>query len=115
VKCISQIKISKKQARQFLLSYQGLMPPRQLKGKKDIYQYINKVGCIQFDPLDQVGYNPHLVLQSRVRDYRTDMLYDLLYCERKLVDDWDKNMSIYSSIDWPYFSRYRKNNYEKYR
>jgi hypothetical protein len=66
------------------------------------------LGCIQFDPLDVVGRNPDLVLQARVVDYGPAMLASLLYEERKLVDGWDKNMSIYPVEDWPYFRRHRE-------
>jgi hypothetical protein len=36
------------------------------------------------------------------------MLTSLLYGERKLVDGWDKNMSIYPVEDWPYLRRHRE-------
>ena len=111
---ISQIEITKKQARQFILAYQNLLPPRQLEKKKEIVEFIKKVGCIQFDPLDKVGYNPHLVLQSRYKNYSPKLLEELLYDDRKLVDGWDKNMSIYSVEDWPYFQRNRDKAKEKY-
>lgn len=100
--------ISKKQARYFLLDYHHLNPARSLRGKDGILQYINRVGCIQFDPLDKVGRNPDLVLQSRVRKYTKNYLEELLYRDRKLLDGWDKNMSIYSVKDWPFFYRLRK-------
>ncbi len=106
--------MTKKQARQFILAYQGLLPVRNLKRKQGIVDYVKKVGCIQFDPLNKVGENPHLVLQSRVKNYRKQMLEELLYSERKLLDGWDKNQSIYSIEDWPFFSRYRERAYQRY-
>ncbi|MEN8173020.1 MAG: crosslink repair DNA glycosylase YcaQ family protein, partial [Chloroflexota bacterium] len=45
--------------------------------------------------------------QSRVRDYRPQMLDELLYEDRRLLDGWDKMASIYRVEDWPYFSRRR--------
>ncbi len=111
---ISSIYLTKKQARQFILAYQGLLPVRKLNGKKGILNYIKKVGCIQFDPLNKVGENPHLVLQSRIKNYRKQMLEELLYDERKLLDGWDKNQSIYSVEDWPFFSKYRKRAFQRY-
>jgi hypothetical protein len=69
---------------------------------------IRRLGCIQFDPLDVVGRNPELVLQSRVRDFRPEMLNELLYDDRRLVDGWDHNMAIYPVEDWPYFRRQRE-------
>jgi uncharacterized protein len=103
-------KISKSEARQFLLKYQGLLPPRKLEGKDDILAFIKQVGCIQFDPLNIAGHNQELVLQSRVSNFTPSMLNELLYEQRELLDGWDKNMSIYPTKDWPYFKRLRENN-----
>jgi uncharacterized protein len=102
------MQITKIQARRFLLAYQGLLPPRKLKGKTGILAFIRQVGCIQYDPLDIVGNNPDLVLQSRVQGYRREMLKELLYEDRKLLDGWDKMMAIYPVEDWPYFKRTRE-------
>lgn len=100
--------ISKRQARRFILAHQGLWPPHQLEGKAGVLDYVRRVGCIQFDPLDVVGRNPELVFQARVADFRPAMLKELLYEDRRLLDGWDKNMSIYCVEDWPYFRRHRE-------
>lgn len=107
---MKKYQITKGCARRFILSYQGLYPPRKLKGKSDIISFIKKVGCIQFDPLDIVGHNHELVLQARVSGFQPVMLQELLYVDRRLLDGWDKMMSIYSVDDWPYFKRYREQN-----
>ena len=107
------ISISKEQARRFLLSYHGLSGPGLSKGKDGIVEYFNRVGCIHFDPLNIVGHNQELVLQSRIDGFKPCMLDELLYKDRKLVDGWDKVMSIYNTSDWPYFSRYRASNLER--
>ena len=99
--------LTKQQARRLVLAHQGLWPPHEWEGKRGVVNYIRRVGCIQFDPLDIVGHNPELVLQARVADFRAEMLQDLLYQDRKLVDGWDKVMSIYCVEDWPYFQRQR--------
>lgn len=102
------MQITKKQAREFLLNYQRLMPKFTLTGKQGIMDYFNQVGSIQYDPLSIIDLNPHLVLQSRIKDYNRSDLGDLLYQDRLLIDDWDKCMSIYPLADWPYFKRYRE-------
>lgn len=102
------LKITKQQACRFLIAYQGLNGKRTFSGKPGIFDYIRRVGCIQFDPLNIVGHNHELVLQSRVRGFKPELLQELLYKERKLVDGWDKNMSIYCTEDWPYFNRLRE-------
>lgn len=94
-------------ARRFVLAHHHLWPPRQLKGKEGVRQFIRHVGNIQFDPINIVGRNPDLVLQARVKDFRLGMLDELLYDDRKLLDGWDKMASLYSVEDWPYFARQR--------
>jgi len=71
-------------------------------------QYFKRVGCVQYDPLNVVGRNADLVLQSRINNYKPEMLKSLLYDERKLMDAWDKVMSIYPTEDWPYFHLVRE-------
>lgn len=102
------MKLSRNEARRFMLKHLHLNPPRSLSGKKGVLEFIKAVGCIQFDPLDRAGQNPDLVLQSRVKGYRTEYLQQLLYTDRKLVDGWERNMCIYPVEDWPFFSRTRK-------
>jgi uncharacterized protein YcaQ len=104
---MNMITLTPSQARQIMLAHQGLWPPRSWHGKEGILEFINRVGCIQYDPLNMVGQNPELVLQSRVKDYQPQLLNELLYTERRLLDGFDKVMSIYQVDDWPYFQRFR--------
>ena len=99
--------ISKKQARQFVLSKQGLIGAYRFIGKDGAYAYVRQAGCIQYDPVDVCGKNAELTLQSRVKGFKKKMLHDLLYKDRKLVDYADKELSIWPAEDWPYFSSYR--------
>jgi uncharacterized protein YcaQ len=101
------IKLTRLQARRFLLAHHSLWPPRKLKGKDGVIEFVRSVGTIQFDPINVVGRNADLVLQSRVRGYRPEMLHELLYDDRKLLDGFDKVASIYETADWPYFKRRR--------
>ncbi len=89
-------RISKDIIQKYLAVYHHLDESGQLHGKNGILEYIKKVGCVQFDPLNVVGYNSELVLQSRIVDFKKEDLYELLYIDRLLIDAWDKNMSIYS-------------------
>jgi len=109
------IVIDKAHARRFLLAHHHLLPPRTLSGKHGVLAYVRKVNCIQYDPINVVGQNPHLVLQSRVRGYRPDHLNSLLYEDRKLLDGFDKQMSIYPVEDWPQFAYYREHMARKSR
>jgi uncharacterized protein len=108
------IVICKAHARRFLLAHLHLWPPRKLRGEQGVLDYIRHVNCIQYDPINVVGQNPQLVLQSRVRNYKPAMLHSLLYEERKLLDGFDKQMSIYPVEDWPCFAYYRERMLQRY-
>lgn len=100
-------RITKKQARHFLLSHQKLVAGASTADKTSIYNYIRHVGCIQYDPLNIAGHNHELVLQARIPGFTPELIQELLYKDRLLLDGWDKNMSIYCTEDWPYFKRRR--------
>ncbi|MDR2590553.1 MAG: winged helix DNA-binding domain-containing protein, partial [Oscillospiraceae bacterium] len=102
------MKISKNDACSFLLTYQKLTDSQEFSGVDGVLDFMKKVRCIQYDPLNIIGRNTDLVLQSRVRDYRPQMLEQLLYEDRLLIDGWDKMMSIYLQEDWPYFNFIRQ-------
>ena len=96
------------QARQFMLLKQGLLGKHRFAGKDGAYQYVRQAGCIQYDPVDVCGRNAELTLQSRVKGFTKQVLDDLLYRDRLLVDYSDKELSIWPSEDWPYFAPYRE-------
>ena len=101
------MRITKEDARRFILGRQGLLGAYRFEGKEGALEYIRQAGCIQYDPVDVCGKNAELTLQSRVKGFTRSMLADLLYVDRLLVDYSDKELSIWSREDWPYFSGYR--------
>ena len=100
--------VTKEQARRFLLRKQGLLGEYRFHGKEGILEYIRQAGCIQFDPIDVCGKNAELVLQSRIEGFTKEMLYELLYEDRQLLDYFDKNLAILPVSDWKYFERIRE-------
>lgn len=104
---MEHVSLTNRQARKFMLLKQGLIGDYKFHNENGICDYIKQAGCIQFDPIDVCGRNADLVLQSRVAGYTKDMLYKLLYLDRKLIDYFDKNMSIIKLDDWKFFSRQR--------
>lgn len=105
---VKPLQISKQQARRFQMAHHSLWPPRRLRGKAAILDYIGRVGCIQFDTVNVVTRNADLVLQSRVKGYKPEILHSLLYEDRSLWDGFDKVQSIYRAEDWPHFARHRQ-------
>lgn len=105
---MSETYLSKKEARRFMLLKQGLSGEYRFIGKSGVLDFIRQAGCIQFDPIDVCGKNAELVLQSRVKGFTKDMLYALLYHDRKLIDYFDKNLSILPVENWKYYERERE-------
>ena len=104
--------ITRNQAKQFILTRQGLLGKHRFEGKSGAYQYVRQAGCIQYDPVDVCGRNAELTLHSRVKGFTRQTLEELLYKDRLLVDYSDKELSIWPSEDWPYFEGYRQRSRE---
>jgi uncharacterized protein YcaQ len=99
----------------YLVHYHSLDNFDNRSGESGVKKIFKRIGSIQYDPLNIVGRNPSLVLQSRIKGFTDDILDKLLYKDRFLVDAWDKEMSIYGTGDWPYFSRIRAVKDEQYK
>lgn len=106
-------RISKDIARSFLVNYQGLNGNCKLKGAEGVLDYFQKVRCVQYDPLDVVGRNADLVLQSRITNYHSEVLQDLLYKDRALYDAADKMISIVPTEDYSSMARIRQKTVEQ--
>lgn len=105
---MTALQLTAAQARRFVLRHQGLLPPRAAAGKEGVLALLERVGCIQFDPLNVVGRNPDLVLQSRIADYSPALLEEMLYTDRSLVDGWDKMAAIYPVADRPHLIHHQR-------
>jgi uncharacterized protein YcaQ len=99
--------ITKQEAKHFLVNYQLLNGNLKSDKKEGVLEVFDQIKTIQYDPLNVVGRNSDLVLQSRIKNYKANYLDELLYKDRLLIDGWDKMMSIYSISDWPYFNLLR--------
>jgi uncharacterized protein YcaQ len=77
--------ISREQARRLLALYH--FTPTDLPG------IFERLGTVQYDPLNPVGRNPDLVFQARIADYRVDDWQKAAYTDRLIYDAWDKQAS----------------------
>ena len=91
----------------YLVYYHSLDNFDRLSNEAGVKKFFKKVRSVQYDPLNIVGRNPNLVLQSRIKGFTSDILTKLLYKDRFLVDAYDKEMSICMTEDWPFFNRIR--------
>lgn len=107
---MDQKTISKETARKFLIARQGF---NQRKGKIGTLEAIRQLGCVQIDPVRVVHRNHHLVLHSRVGDYKPSYLDALLYEDRAVFEYWCNEKSIIPIEEFRYF-RYRMQNYMEF-
>ena len=96
--------ISPDVARRFLAVHHFFAPPRSLPpGPAGILAVFDRLGSIQFDPIEIAGRNHDLVLLSRVPGYRRDMTDRLLYDERVLYETYNKGLSLVPTADLPWY------------
>jgi uncharacterized protein YcaQ len=63
---------------------------------------VDRLGSLQFDPLEVAGRNHDLVLLARIDGYRREWTDGLLYGERTLFEAYNKGLSILPSSELPY-------------
>ena len=95
---------TKEEARNYLVNYHFINTDLS-PSIEDVFE---RIQSIQYDPLNVVGSNSDLVLQSRIKGYKKEMLQAALYEHRTLMDGWDKQMSIYQTKYFPNFTRVRE-------
>lgn len=99
---------TREEIREKLAQYHNIDGSKKLTGTEGVSQIMERLGSIQYDPLNVAGRNADLVLQARVEDYRPEYLYTLLYKEHRLLDGFDKEMCIYNTKDFSRFARVRE-------
>jgi uncharacterized protein len=98
------IEISPEVARRYLALHHFLTPPRSLpSGPEGILAVFERLGSLQFDPIEVAGRNHDLVLLSRVRDYRREQTDALLYDTRALYETYNKGLSIVPTAELPWY------------
>jgi uncharacterized protein YcaQ len=64
---------------------------------------VDRIGSLQFDPLEVAGRNHDLVLLARVAGYRRGWTDGLLYEERILFEAYNKGLSILPTAELPHY------------
>jgi hypothetical protein len=95
--------LSRDVARRFLVIRHLLAPPRALPAAEEsVLAVVDRLGTIQFDPLEVAGRNHDLVLHARVAAYRREMTDHLLYQRRVLFEAYNKGLSILPTRELPW-------------
>ena len=91
-------------ARRFFARRHLLAPPRSLpSGPAGVMAAVERLGSLQFDPLEVAGRNHDLVLHARVADYTRAVGDDVLYGKRLLYETYNKGLSLVPTAELPYF------------
>ena len=91
-------------ARRFLVLRHLLAPPRALPaGEASVIAVVERLGSLQFDPLEIAGRNHDLVLQARIAGYRRETTDALLYERRLLFEAYNKGLSILPTAELPLY------------
>ena len=64
---------------------------------------VERVGSLQFDPLEVAGRNHDLVLAARIAGYRRELTDELLYGSRQLFEAYNKSLNLLPTTELPYY------------
>ncbi len=107
------LSIDRATARRFLVHRHLLAPPRGLPAEPEsVKTVVERLGSLQFDPLDVAGRNHDLVLAARVDGYRRAWTDALLYDERWLYETYNKGLSLVPTSELPWYRATWDQNYE---
>jgi uncharacterized protein YcaQ len=96
--------IDRATARRFLVRRHLLAPPRSLPPEPaSVKTVFERLGSIQFDPLEVTGRNHDLVLAARIAGYRREWTDALLYEDRWLYETYNKGLSLVPTADLPWY------------
>ena len=91
-------------ARRFLAIRHLLAPPRALAASPaSVLAVVDRLGSLQFDPLEVAGRNHDLVLQARIAGYRRELTDELLYDRRLLFEAYNKALNLLPTRELPYY------------
>ena len=96
--------VSREVARRFLVARHLLAPPRSLPAEPaSVLRVVDRLGSLQFDPIDVAGRNHDLTLLARIAGYRREWTDALLYGSRDLYETYNKQLSIVPTAGLPWF------------
>lgn len=91
-------------ARRFLVLRHLLAPPRSLPATPEsVLAVVDRLGSLQFDPLEIAGRNHDLVLLARIDGYRREWTDHWLYEDRRLYETYNKSLNIVPVSELPLY------------
>jgi uncharacterized protein YcaQ len=91
-------------ARRFLVERHLLAQPRALPAEPaSVMRVVDRLGSLQFDPLEVAGRNHDLTLLARIEGYQRGWTDDLLYRDRALYETYNKMLSLVPTAELPWY------------
>ena len=107
------MKVTKEDARRFLVARQLLAPARSLHGGPDaVLEVLRRLGSIQLDQVDVAGRSHDLVLHARVAGYELAWC-DELYERREIFEAYNKGLSFVPASEFAWFRVRRSSRAQK--
>ena len=96
--------VSAAAARRFLVLRHLLAPPRSLPAEREsVLRVVDRLGSLQFDPLEVAGRNHDLVLLARIAGYQREWTDHWLYADRRLYETYNKSLNIVPVAELPLY------------
>ena len=90
--------------RKLFLERQGLAAsPHAAIGKKEVLRLVKQLAYVQIDSINVVERAHHMILYSRNRNYRREMLTDLIEKDRELFEHWTHDACILPASYFPHW------------
>ena len=100
----ARLEIDRATARRFLVTRHLLAPPRALPADPEsVLRVVERLGSLQFDPLEVTGRNHDLILAARIDGYRRAWTDGHLYDTRALYETYNKGLSIVPTAELPWY------------
>ncbi len=88
-------------ARRLAVTKQRLAGPRPAPGPEGLLEVARDLGCVQLDPISAVDRSHRLVWRSRLGNYETAHLDQVVWQERRLFEYWAHQASLVLTEDYP--------------
>ncbi|MFZ9477127.1 MAG: DNA glycosylase AlkZ-like family protein, partial [Candidatus Limnocylindrus sp.] len=103
-------KITRAAARRFLAERHMLLPPRSLPaGRGSVLALVERLGSLQFDPVDLAGRSHEIVCHARIDGFEPRWVDELLYAsvpaKRALIEQYNGVLVIVPTNELPYYRR----------
>ena len=100
---MAEIKLTKKEAKEFIVNAQNLSGAKLPGGEKSILSVLNRLRLVQVDSISVAGANHDIVFNSRIRNFQSEQLERVLYDKKFAFESYAKGLCILPIESRPFF------------